>query len=170
MGSNTIHPAPVFNRNSSDDEILGLLTHPPRRSRREANNEGRDLSAPDSRTRTSEQLAMDFSDEQAPQEPRRGSATDTVAAGANDTEQIEPEHLRAALDANPELRDAWEEARAYRETFATPEEARAATASLEDLNRMGMRCFSRGGRKTTRNGRAPFLNWIQKRLHRARAR
>jgi hypothetical protein len=44
--------------------------------------------------------------------------------------------LRATLDANPELREAWREAGAYRETFATPEEARAATAQLGDLNRM----------------------------------
>jgi hypothetical protein len=143
MGSNTINPAPLLNRNSSDEEILGLLTHSPRRARREANSEGRDSSAQDSRTRTGEQLAMDFSDKEAPQETRQGSATDTVAAGANDTEQIEPEHLRAALDANPELRDAWQEARAYRETFATPEEAGAATASLGDLNRMDALFFSR---------------------------
>jgi hypothetical protein len=143
MGSNTINPPPVLNRNSSDDEILGLLTHSPRSSRREANNEGRDSSAWDSRTRTSEQLAMDFSDKEAPQETRRGPAADAVAASANDTEQIESEHLRAALDANPELRDAWQEARAHRETFAAPEEARAATAPLGDLNRMDALFFSR---------------------------
>ena len=63
--------------------------------------------------------------------------------GANSTAQLEPEHLRAALDANPELRDAWQEASAYRETFATPEEARAATALLGDMNRMDALFFSR---------------------------
>ena len=51
--------------------------------------------------------------------------------------------MRAALDANPELRDAWREASAYRETFATPEEARAATAQLGDLNRMDALFYSR---------------------------
>ena len=51
--------------------------------------------------------------------------------------------MRAALDANPELRDAWREAGAYRETFATPEEARAATAQLGDLNRMDALFYSR---------------------------
>jgi hypothetical protein len=115
MGSNTINPAPVLNRNSSDDEILGLLTESPRRTRREANNEGRDPRAQDWRTRTGGQVAMDFSDKEAAPETRRGSTTDTVTASATDTEQIEPEHLRAALDANPELRDAWQEARAYRD-------------------------------------------------------
>jgi len=94
MGSNTINPPPVLNRNSSDDEILGLLTESPRRTHREADNEGRDSSAQDWRTRTGEQLAMDFSDKEAAQETRRGSATGTAAASANDTERIEPEHLR----------------------------------------------------------------------------
>jgi len=41
------------------------------------------------------------------------------------------------LDANPELRDAWHDAKAYREMFATPEEA------LDDLNRMDALFFSR---------------------------
>jgi hypothetical protein len=98
MGSNTITPPLVLNRNSSDEEILGLPTHAPRRTvRREANREGRDSSAQDSGTRTNEQLAMDFGDEEVPEGTRRGSATDAEAAGANATRQLEPEHLRAAL-------------------------------------------------------------------------
>lgn len=144
MGSNTITPPPVLNRNSSDDEILGLLPQAPRRTaRRAANDEGRDPSAQDSGTRTNEQLAMDFGHEEVQRDARRASATDAEAPGANATGQLEPEHLRAALDANPELRDAWREATAYRETFATPEEARAATALLGDLNRMDALFFSR---------------------------
>ena len=55
----------------------------------------------------------------------------------------EPAELRAALDANPELRRAWDDAQSYRETFATPEEARAATALLADLDRMDALFFSR---------------------------
>jgi len=39
MGSNTIPPPPELNCNPSDNEILGLLTHWPRRIRREANND-----------------------------------------------------------------------------------------------------------------------------------
>jgi hypothetical protein len=144
MGSNTIAPAPVLNRNSSDDEILGLLTHTPRRTgRREAHGEARDSTAQDTGTRTDEQLSMNFDDEEVPTGTRRGSATDTAATGANTAGQLEPEHLRAALDANPELRDAWQEANAYRETFATPEEARAATALVGDMNRMDALFFSR---------------------------
>jgi DNA-binding FadR family transcriptional regulator len=54
----------------------------------------------------------------------------------------EPENLRPVFDANPELRAAWQDAQAYRETFATPEEARAATGLLADLDRMDALFFS----------------------------
>jgi len=54
-----------------------------------------------------------------------------------------PESLRAALDANPDLRRAWDDAQAYRETFATPDDARAATARLADLDRLDALFFSR---------------------------
>lgn len=54
----------------------------------------------------------------------------------------EPENLRPVFDANPELRQAWQDANAYRETFATPEDARAATAQLADLDRLDALFFS----------------------------
>jgi hypothetical protein len=54
----------------------------------------------------------------------------------------EPENLRAAFEAHPELREAWQEAQEYRETFASPEEARTATALLADLDRMDALFFS----------------------------
>jgi hypothetical protein len=143
MGSNTITPPQVLNRNSSDDEILGLLTQPARRiGRRETKGDARDSRAPDSTARANGLLAMDFGEEVEPRR-RRDSVTDTETAAANAADLVEPEHLRAALDANSELRDAWQEANAYRETFATPEEARAATAMLGDLNRMDALFFSR---------------------------
>ena len=55
----------------------------------------------------------------------------------------EPAHLRATFDANPELRSAWHDASAYRESFATPEAARQATALLADVNHMDALFFSR---------------------------
>jgi hypothetical protein len=55
----------------------------------------------------------------------------------------EPVHLQAAFEANPELRAAWHDAKSYREAFATPEAARAATGMLADLNRMDALFFSR---------------------------
>jgi len=66
--------------------------------------------------------------------PEGGDKSQDVTAG--------PEQLRAAFEAHPELRRAWDEAEAYRETFATPQEARAATALLADLDRMDALFFS----------------------------
>lgn len=110
------------NRQATDDEILGIDT-------------ALEAPAPDS------QLALDFdgasegsNSQNANGEPADSSALDSSA---------EPESVRAALDANPELRRAWQDAQAYRETFATPEEARAATALLADLDRMDALFFSR---------------------------
>jgi hypothetical protein len=54
----------------------------------------------------------------------------------------EPEKLREVLDANPELRSAWQDAQAYRKVFATPQEAQEATALLADLNRLDTLFFS----------------------------
>jgi hypothetical protein len=144
MSSNTISPAPVLNRNSSDDEILGLTTHLPRSNgRREANGEARETPAQISEPRRNEQLEIDFGDDDDSKGARRSSAANAETAGANVGTELEPEHLRATLDANPELREAWREAGAYRETFATPEEARTATAQLRDFNRMDALFYSR---------------------------
>lgn len=63
-------------------------------------------------------------------------------AGAQATPKPSPSNLEAIFAANPELRQAWEEASAYRESFATPEAAREATAALADLNRMDALFFS----------------------------
>ena len=61
MSSNTIAAAPVLNRNSSDDEILGLSTHLPRRNgRREANADEREATAQVAEPVTDEQLEIDF--------------------------------------------------------------------------------------------------------------
>ena len=69
---------------------------------------------------------------------------DSVAPRASDAPTAaEPAHLRAAFDANPELRAAWHDAGAYRESFVTPEAAREATALLADVNHMDALFFSR---------------------------
>jgi hypothetical protein len=59
------------------------------------------------------------------------------------SEQGLPENLRVALEENPELRTAWQDAQEYRKTFATPEAARQATALLTDRDRMDALFFSR---------------------------
>ena len=148
MSTNTIIPPPVLNQHSSDDEILGLVTHLPRRTarrdaRNDAKSDARDAAVQNSGARTNAQSEIDFGDDEAQQGTRTDSASDAGIVGASATTQLEPEHLREALDANPELREAWQEASAYRETFATPEEARAATALLGDMNRMDALFFSR---------------------------
>jgi hypothetical protein len=72
-----------------------------------------------------------------------GQDPESIAEHATDEPETEPENLRGAFDANPELRQAWQDAQAYRETFATPDDARAATALLADLDRMDALFFSR---------------------------
>ncbi len=147
MSSSTNAPAAVLNRNSSDDEILGLVTQLPqlarRNGRREANGGEREANVKVAEPRTNEQLEMAYDADDAAKGTPRSSATDANDVGADASAELEPEHLRAALDANPELRDAWREASAYRKAFETPEEARAATAQLGDLNRMDALFYSR---------------------------
>jgi hypothetical protein len=155
-----VEPA-TANRSATDDEILGLTTKVRRRDSRgaqtpaEASRAAGDL----------DQLELDFADENR---GRNGETTD-VSSSASETRKgakkgdaefsndragaaaeavsaagiAEPAHLKAALEANPELRAAWREAKAYREIFETPETARAATGMLADLNRMDALFFSR---------------------------
>jgi hypothetical protein len=87
-----------------------------------------------SATSSSGQRVMDVAD-----------ATEHLPEGdtAQNDSPSEPENLRAAFEANPELRQAWQDAQAYRETFATPEEARSAATLLADLDRMDALFFSR---------------------------
>lgn len=130
------HPKARLNRNASDDEILGLDAHAS--SRGTASISVASASSPQKNPRD----AADAQDSAtrgtaAASTPLHADAATHAAAVA------EPQHLRAALDANPELRTAWQDANAYRETFATPDEARAATASLADLDRMDALFFSR---------------------------
>jgi hypothetical protein len=115
-------------RPATDDEILGLdVSVPPR------------------------PVAADFRDVSENQNGRQdagATAQDSAVVGdsamnSGADSSTEPESLRPVLDANPELRAAWQDAQAYRETFATPEEARAATALLADLDRMDALFFSR---------------------------
>ncbi len=151
--------APV-NPDATDDEILGLTTKVRRRDSRgvqrpaetsragkELDQLGADLTGEvrrhSEKTTSGEGLA---SKQEAPQNGDAGRGNDSAGAAnevATLTGAAEPAHLRAALEANPELRAAWRDAKAYRETFASPEEARAATGMLADLNRMDALFFSR---------------------------
>lgn len=148
MGTETI-AAPVLNSRSSDDEILGLTTHLPRKMARRA----ADDSSGDATAGGDEQLDLGFgASNESGAEPRAGEdgreRTRDAIEGAqrsaeNLTAQDVPVNFREVFAANPELRDAWRDANEYRQTFATPEEARAATALLGDLNRMDALFYSR---------------------------
>ena len=148
MGAETI-AAPALKSRSSDDEILGLTTHLPRKIARR----GSDDSSGGVASGKDEQLDLEFGagsetsgDRVAGEDDRRELRDGTDApkrAAENLTAQDVPANLREAFAANPELREAWRDVNEYRETFATPAEARAATALLGDLNRMDALFYSR---------------------------
>lgn len=116
------------NRRLSDDEILGLGVR--------------------SRSRKT-----DAGDEQATVNDFASTAAEETGTGARDRDTDSPfdhgnaasdgEEYRDVFDAKPELKQAWDDARAYREVFATPEEARAATKKVEDLRAMDALFFSK---------------------------
>ena len=142
MASNTIAPTASTAR-ASDDEILGLAPNTIRKSNRvvATKNMGEKLSATSPQAQTDDFLAG--------LESAGGHADAADALAGEAGEKVEnvrsdgdPEKLNQVLDANPELRDAWQEAKAYREVFATPAEAQAATKLLGDLNRMDALFYS----------------------------
>ena len=105
--------------------------------RRAAGADG--LSGDERDARSEREFESDDGGAESGEQGERREAADAEKAGVDG----DPEKLRAAFEANPELRQAWDDARAYRETFATPEEARNATALLADLNRMDALFYSR---------------------------
>ncbi|HXN73004.1 MAG TPA: hypothetical protein VN861_10680 [Candidatus Acidoferrales bacterium] len=147
---------------ATDDEILGLTTNVRRRNLSgarapaDAAQEAKDidqlelgLASKDGERGVSADRASSSSDpetQETAQDGRAKSGNNSLGAAADAAVAAgaaEPAHLKAAFDAAPELRTAWHEAKAYRETFATPQEARAATGMLADLNRMDALFFSR---------------------------
>lgn len=126
-------PAPEPDlRHASDDEILNLSPRaiPKKRLGRDA--DGRpDRPAPEPNP------------EAGSNAPPGAPAVDSGAAAAASPDSAPlPENLEAALDEHPELRSAWDDAAAFRESFASPEEARQATQMLGDLNRLDALFFS----------------------------
>lgn len=129
----TTNPASASDasRNASDDEILGLIGQTkPNLSDTERDAEADFDAEPENRG----DLRAESQGEESPD----GDSADAETAVGG-----EPEELRVLLDANPDLRQAWDDASAYREAFATPDEARNATVLLADLNRMDKLFFSR---------------------------
>jgi len=115
-------------RGASDDEILGISSHA--------------RVVVDRAQKTRKQF-QSMADQQTGKNPSTDSGVQDKDASPDATVDAEPVNLRAIFEANPDLRRSWHEANAYRKTFATPEEARTATAALADLNRMDALFFSR---------------------------
>ena len=140
---------------ATDDEILGIVSPRKNPSRDAAQLEFDFDAAPSSTTLSSRARADVWPDEGPAVDSAQGIAgrrtapaadASTDATGRNaaaHTSTPEPAHLRATFDANPELRSAWHDASAYRESFSTPEAAREATALLADVNHMDALFFSR---------------------------
>ncbi|MDE3170908.1 MAG: hypothetical protein KGL75_12260, partial [Acidobacteriota bacterium] len=140
----------------ASDQVRGAATTPERDHR--GRGRGTAFAAPHRYASDDEILGLD-----APQSPASGSAarrdpeaqtggeeTGSEPANADAAANARPAgdaetdpRLAAALDAHPELRQAWQDAQSYRDAFATPEEARGATALLGDLDRMDALFFSR---------------------------
>jgi hypothetical protein len=158
---------------ATDDEILGLTTNMRRR-------DSRGVQAPAESVRDAQELERLESDLAGEDRGRNGQSASDASPSASESQNAaqngdvaigndpavatldavtgdsaaEPAHLKAAFEANPELRAAWYDANAYRKTFATPQEARAATGMLADLNRMDALFFSRRPEDHTQLARA----------------
>ncbi len=108
-------------RNATDDEILGLR------------------ETPDTGAASKKQLEFNWDVE----DPIADQSKKLEANKTQGLDSSRERELNAVLDANPDLRRAWDEATAYHETFSTPQEACTARARLVDLDRMDALFFSR---------------------------
>lgn len=118
-------------RSATDDEILNLSPRAVKKSvRREEQRAAEDETGEASQSREGEDSAI-----------RERGESGRNAKGPNPSEFSEVE--KAALDASPELKAAWEDASAFRESFASPEEARNASRLLNEVNELDSLFFSR---------------------------
>jgi hypothetical protein len=144
-------PASTASRETTPNTSHTNPAHPP--ASHATNNTGRPIPARPSRLASDDEILglpvaaeLDSapSDSTVVPRPQELARDDDAAAEthANNPAAV-PEELRATLDANPDLRRAWDDAQSYRESFASPEEARTASALLADLDRMDALFFSR---------------------------
>ena len=142
--------APAAPPRATDDEILGITSprkNPPRDTQQlefdfdaASSSQSHDVIPSEASALLSSEPAMPV---RTDAQSRNLSSNDRADSPAAHTSIPEPAHLRATFDANPELRSAWRDASAYRESFATPDAARQATALLADVNHMDALFFSR---------------------------
>jgi len=151
------HATPVPpHRNATDDEILGLAplnVNDARSDSAESSKRARRTTSPTAASTIALRSPDSFDDAALANRTADDQNTEQGTAGANDASADSDDHassseaipaeLQAVLEANPDLRRAWDDRESYRQFFATPEEARAATAQLRDLDRMDALFFSR---------------------------
>ncbi len=120
-------------RNATDDEILGLDAAGGLAAGQSARAEGAqntDFSEASGQQSDSSKTGIEESD------PAKTGAEES-SDNSSDANRLD-----AVLAFNPELKQAWDDARAYRETFRTPQEARMAGAALTDLTKLDALFFS----------------------------
>jgi hypothetical protein len=121
-GTTAVGPAPF----QTDDEILGIETDArggkARRGALKAQPHGRNASVP--------------GDAQAGVPGPLDQSTESEFAADV------PEELQAVFETNPELRDAWQTEKAYREVFPSVEDARTAQAQVAELAQLDAWFFS----------------------------
>lgn len=110
---------PAATQNTSDDEILGLNP-----------------------ASTDSQPAGESDFDWHGETERRSDKGSKAAEGEQPESRTNRPGIETVLNENPELKRAWDDVRAYRESFRTPEDARMATAALADLATMDALFFS----------------------------
>lgn len=117
-------------RHPSDDEILGLVTS--------VAPAAADESPVDSDATAGSGVQAANGAEAAEQTgaPAAGEENSAVPAASAARPAAVPPELVPILEANPQLRQAWEAAREYEQVFATPAAARDAQQQLSDLDGM----------------------------------
>lgn len=124
---------------TSDDEILGLVTAVPRLASYSSDNgPGSENPTPAIAVQPSASVASNSAaGVAAPSVSTPGASTDAAAQSEtadSPSQSTPPAALTQILDTHPQLRDAWEAAQQFRAVFATPAEAQDAKAQLSELD------------------------------------
>jgi hypothetical protein len=122
----------------SDDEILGLVTAVARPTTAAASPANASADAPAAMHAPSPAIAPPSTNDASADDSSAVSADPGIQAAAQNASaqpSISPE-LAQILDANPQLRDAWDTAQQFRAVFATPSAAQDAKNQLDELDGM----------------------------------
>jgi len=122
-------------RQLSDDEILGLVTTVQRPG------DPAHANASDAAIERNQNGRLGHGLSSAPQSDDDADAAGYDDAAANENQAAAdgdaiPPALAKVIDANPQLRQLFDEAQAYRTVFASPDAARDATNQLDELDGM----------------------------------